>query len=88
MKNITVNLQLRPIRFAFIVRPDGKKHILEIFQINACLWGGKFNPIIPCFTEVPEWWDRYNVKYETANQIYNYGNSKVDKLIDIWVLSL
>lgn len=40
MQNITVNLRLRPIRFAFIVRPNDEKNILEIFQINACLWGG------------------------------------------------
>ena len=71
MQNITVNLRLRPIRFAFIVRPNDEKHILEIFQINACLWGGKFNPIIPSFNEIPDWWDRYKIKYKNAEQIIN-----------------
>ena len=38
---------LRPIRFAFLVHPDNQEQVLEVFRINTCLWGGKFNPIIP-----------------------------------------
>lgn len=45
--------------------------MLNIFQINTCLWGGKFNPIVPYFKQVPKWWDRHGHSFETAQQIIN-----------------
>ena len=47
MKHINLNLRLRPIRFAFLVSPNDSQKLLEVFRVNTCLWGGKFNPIIP-----------------------------------------
>ena len=47
MPYITLNLRLRPIRFAFLVNPNNSQQLLEVFRVNTCLWGGKFNPIIP-----------------------------------------
>jgi len=52
MSSISAHVRLRPIRFAFLVRPDDLSRTIEIFRVNTCLWGGKFNPIIPYFTEV------------------------------------
>ncbi len=71
MGSINLNIRLRPIRFAFLVRPNDKKHTLEIFRINTCLWGGKFNPIIPYFKRLPSWWERKGYRFENANQIIN-----------------
>lgn len=71
MSHISADVRLRPIRFAFLVRPDDRKRTLEIFKINTCLWGGKFNPIVPYFRHVPEWWDRNGHRFETAIQIVN-----------------
>lgn len=71
MSHISAVVRLRPIRFAFIVRPDDKKRVLQIFQINTCLWGGKYNPIVPYFKRVPKWWDRNGHNFETAAQIIN-----------------
>ena len=71
MSQINVQVRLRPVRFAFLVRPDDKKRVLEIFQVNTCLWGGKYNPIVPWFKQVPRWWDRHNHRFETAIQIIN-----------------
>jgi len=71
MSNISVDIRLRPIRFAFLVRPDDKERLLKIFQINTCLWGGKYNPIIPFFTRRPNWWHRDGHGYENAKQIIN-----------------
>lgn len=71
MNNIRVDIRLRPIRFGFLVRPDDKKKVLEIFRINTCLWGGMFNPIIPFFKRVPPWWERHGDPFETAKQIIN-----------------
>lgn len=71
MSNISVHVRLRPVRFAFLVRPDDHKRVLEIFRVNTCLWGGKYNPIIPSLKQVPKWWDRNNHHFETAAQIVN-----------------
>ena len=71
MNNIRVDIRLRPIRFGFLVPPNDKANILEIFRINTCLWGGRFNPIIPFFKRVPSWWERYGLRSENAKQIIN-----------------
>lgn len=71
MSQISASIRLRPIRFAFLVRPNDRKRLLEIFRINTCLWGGKFNPIIPYMRQVPTWWDRHGHRFETAKQILN-----------------
>ena len=69
MSNLSVNLRLRPIRFAYLVRPDDQKHALDAFHINACLWGGKCNPIIPFFRQLPKWWDKKGHRFENPKQI-------------------
>lgn len=52
----SLNLKLRPIRFAFIIPPYNKKALLEAVRINSVLWGGFFNPIIPLFKKPPKQW--------------------------------
>jgi len=69
MSNLSVNLRLRPIRFAYLIRPDDQKHALDAFHINACLWGGKCNPIIPFFKQLPKWWDKKGHRFENPKQI-------------------
>lgn len=71
MSQINVNVRLRPVRFAFLVKPDDYARTLEIFRINTCLWGGQFNPIIPFFKRVPTWWDRHGHRFDSAKQIVN-----------------
>lgn len=71
MGNLSINLRLRPIRFVFLVRPDNQKHALDAFRINACLWGGRYNPIIPFFKQLPKWWDKKGHRFESAKQILN-----------------
>lgn len=71
MSNVSLGLRLRPIRFAFLIRPDDQKHALEVFRINTCLWGGKYNPIIPFFKQLPKWWDKKGHRFESPKQILN-----------------
>jgi hypothetical protein len=68
---MSVTSRTRPLRFGFLVRPDDKVRLRKIFQINACLWGGEFNPIIPIFTRVPGWWERRGIRFKNAKQILN-----------------
>ena len=71
MNNIRVDIRLRPIRFGFLVRPDDKERVLEIFRINTCLWGGMFNPIIPLFESVPSWLESEGFHFENPKQMIN-----------------
>ena len=71
MARFTVDVRLRPIRFGFLVKPHDARSLLEIFRINTCLWGGKFNPIIPHLRRVPRWWDRHGLIFASARQIMN-----------------
>ncbi|MBB5535054.1 hypothetical protein [Rhizobium giardinii] len=71
MSHISVTVRLRPVRFAFLVRPTDTAALLEIFRINTCLWGGKYNPIIPSIKQIPRWWDRHGRVTETAPQVLN-----------------
>jgi len=71
MSNVKVDIKLRPIRFVFLVKPNDKKNILKIFQISTSLWGGKFNPIIPFFKQVPKWWSKHDHLKYNAQQVIN-----------------
>jgi hypothetical protein len=69
MANLTAHVRLRPIRFGFLVKPDDGNSLLQVFRVNTCLWGGRFNPIIPHLRTVPRWWDRHGHRFESAKQI-------------------
>ena len=61
MANGSINLKLRPIKLAFLIKPSDKKSLLKAIQINTMLWGGTYNPIIPYFKKKPKIWsDRKN----------------------------
>jgi hypothetical protein len=56
MITISASLVLRPTRIGFLVEPNDSTSLRRIFQTNACLWGGVFNPIIPVSNVIPEAW--------------------------------
>lgn len=69
MANFLADVRLRPIRFGFVVNPSDADSMSRIFEVNTCLWGGKFNPIIPLLRTVPKWWDRGGFRFNTPAQI-------------------
>src|ERR1700687_437671 len=71
MRTISINQRLRPLRFAFLVRPNDLRSALAAIRINTCLWGGRYNPIIPYFKQVPKWWDYMGHRFESPKQILN-----------------
>ncbi len=52
----TIDIKLRPIKIAFLVSPLDRASLLKAIQINSCLWGGVFNPIIPVYKRTPKIW--------------------------------
>jgi hypothetical protein len=56
MPEISAEIQLRPTRIGFLVRPTDLASVRAIMRACACLWGGVYNPIIPVFTRPPMEW--------------------------------
>lgn len=48
----------RPLRFAFLIKPNDKKALLSAIELNSVLWGGTYNPIIPLFKRKTKRWRR------------------------------
>lgn len=58
MPSGTVELRLRPLKLALVVNPNDKKSLLTALELNSFMWGGVFNPIIPCVGKIPPSWKR------------------------------
>lgn len=54
MASVHVNVRLRPIKLAFLIDPSDTAALLRAIEINTCLWGGTFNPLIPTFRRLPK----------------------------------
>ena len=75
MSKISANIRLRPTRIGFLVKPNDFKSILKIMQINACLWGGAYNPIIPVYKTPPkEWRARKHERVRGVSVVRGYIN--------------
>ena len=72
MNKIQLDIKLRPIRFLFLVKPNDKKNLEKVFQINTLLWGGKYNPIVPYFKRVPKWWGGSHKSYNATKILNDY----------------
>lgn len=68
-RRISISRRLRPIRLAFLVQPGDSKTLQRVFEINTCLWGGRFNGLIPVFQRTPRWWDRLPGARTSAREI-------------------
>lgn len=55
-RKVTIRSYLRPARIGFLVDPRDRKALAKVFEVNTCLWGGIFNPIIPLVRRVPNSW--------------------------------
>ena len=62
----TLTQKLRPVRIAFLVDPMDKETVQKAIHINSLLWGGMFNPLIPCYKRLPKIWSNHKTKSETA----------------------
>ena len=50
------SVTLRPIRLGFLVPPDDFALVRRVVRLCSCLWGGRYNPMIPFFEDVrPRW---------------------------------
>ncbi len=58
METLRGTVRLRPTRIGFLVSPFDHASIRRVMRYCTCLWGGRFNPIIPVSPELPAAWKR------------------------------
>ncbi|MGV2069044.1 hypothetical protein [Agrobacterium sp. 22-226-1] len=56
MAKISANIRLRPTRVALLVSPTDRASIIRFMRISTCMWGGRYNPIIPVYRKPPKAW--------------------------------
>ena len=56
LSDLHATIRLRPTRIALLVRPTDLTSIRKFMRICCCMWGGRFNPIIPVFRSAPSAW--------------------------------
>lgn len=54
--NFTGSVSYRPVRIGFLVPPDDLSSVVRVARLSTCLWGGRYNPIIPFFETGGERW--------------------------------
>ena len=67
-----IQLRLRPLRLAFLVRPDNKADLLKAIQANTCIWGGRFNPIIPVARRKLKRWHEHEQHLSSRDVVHGY----------------
>lgn len=45
--SVRISRRLRPLRLAFLVDPRDRSAVLRVIEANTCVWGGRFNAIVP-----------------------------------------
>ena len=53
----------------FLVNPADNNSIQKAIHANSLLWGGTFNPIIPCYKRLPVNWEKHKSKASTATKV-------------------
>ena len=56
MTELSAFVKLRPARIALLVSPGDRAALVKFMRISTCIWGGKYNPIIPVFRKAPKAW--------------------------------
>jgi hypothetical protein len=51
------SVSLRPVRIGLLVSPTDLPSIRRFMRLSACLWGGRYNPIIPMPEHIPDAWN-------------------------------
>ncbi len=76
MDNVNIEQTLRPLRLAFLVRPNDTKSLLKAIEINTFLWGGQYNPTIPLLRRIPSSWKkRFASNAKPADLVKGYIDS-------------
>jgi len=65
----TVDIKVRPIKFAYLVDPNSTKQTREAIRLSSTLWGGSSFPIIPLYRGMPSTWREKPFKAPRAKNV-------------------
>lgn len=65
----TLEINLRPIRFGFLVNPVDRQALSEVARVAACQWGGIACPMIPVMDALPPAWCELNRPNPDPNEL-------------------
>ena len=65
----TIEVKLRPIRFAYLVDPNDGTQVRQSIQAVSSLWAGSFSPIVPIFGRTPQTWREGHLAAPSAKEI-------------------
>lgn len=54
--SLSGTIRLRPARIGFLVRPSDTESVRRAMRASTCLWGGRYNPLIPVARALPVPW--------------------------------
>lgn len=74
MTSIDVVQSLRPLKLAYIVRPNDMASLKKAIETNAFLWGARYNPVLPLYKKTPQYLKR-GVRGGNIRELL-YGNLK------------
>jgi len=66
------SVTLRPVRLGFLLPPDDFAPVRRVVRLCSCLWGGRYNPIIPFFEDVRPRWISTHQRAEGADVARGY----------------
>ena len=55
--SVSVEIETRPIRLAFLVDPNDSGQVGEAIRLSSTLWGGTYFPIIELHKRIPATWE-------------------------------
>jgi len=53
MASVEISQKLRPLKFAFVIKPNDFLSLDAVVSLNTFLWGGRYNPIFPLYKKTP-----------------------------------
>lgn len=74
MTSIDVTQNLRPLKLAYIVRPNDVASLEKVIETNSFLWGSRYNPVLPIYKKTPQYL-KENFRINKISELL-YGNLK------------
>ena len=65
----TVDIKIRPLKFACLVDPKSSKQTRAAIRLCSSLWGGAYFPIIPIYKKMPTSWRGDQLKFGPASKV-------------------
>jgi hypothetical protein len=65
----TIDINVRPIRLAYLVDPGNAAQVREAIRLSSTLWGGPYFPIIPMYKRMPATWRQGLLKVPSAKDV-------------------